>query len=810
MTALLAILPFRERICGALAGPGALVLGAPTGSGKSTQVPRFLLESPALFPGRTLVLQPRRIAARSLAARVAMEARTRLGGKVGYQVRFDSACGRDTAVVFQTYGVFVQQALADPRLSGVGAVLLDEFHERTLECDLALAWIAALRRDLRPDLKVAVLSATMDAARLREYLPDSEGIEVPARTYPIDVSWLAPEGREEPSSHALRALKALAAGGLEGSVLVFMPGMREIRRTVSVLGPFCRRLGIEVRELHGSMELAQQQEVLDADPSKPRVVVSTNVAETSLTIPGVTAVIDSGLHRVAAYSPGRDVNTLYAARISRSNAAQRAGRAGRTAPGRCVRLWARTEEASMAEAVPPEIERLELSALRLQASSLPGVLGWLTPPRPEAWSRAKALLESLGAVTSQGPITARGRALLRYPVSPRLGAVLEDASRAGKEVFDLACAMTAVFESGGSRRRGKTVDLLSAAGDLLSGRGEDLPWESSEILRQLRRLGGSLPGRSASDLGAGAAEVWIAGFKDRLACRSAGGLVYRLADGSKALLPLAKGADAPGLILALEVHETAGAGQSRQVSIPLYLPCSPAAVQRLFPGECAWRSVSEFDERTKRVVHEERLMLGGLVLESKPVEAVRSGRKAAAGLWAEQFASGELRHPGFDEDVGQLLVRVRLAARLYPDLGFPELGPEDWRLIYSEVCEGKNSLKAIEAVPLEPAILDYVGSARAAFLERVLPRRKKLPSGRTGRFTYSESQAAELSARLGDFVGMRGTLSLCEGRLPVVFDILAPNMRTVQKTSDLGSFWSNAYPQVKRELQRRYPKHPWP
>ncbi|MBI4678711.1 MAG: hypothetical protein HY748_14120 [Elusimicrobia bacterium] len=827
----LPIHPHRARILGALSRSGALVLTAPTGSGKSTQTPKFLLEDRRGFPGRVLVLEPRRLAARSLAARVAALAGVRLGREVGYQVRFDSACAKDTTVVFQTYGVFIRRVLSDPWLEGVGTVLLDEFHERTLECDLALAWLKTLRSGRRPDLKIAVLSATLDAGGLLGYLPGAEHIDVPARAFPVDIRWLAPQGREDLGAHALRAMVALGAQKLDGSALVFMPGLKEIKRTVSALGPFCRERGLVLRELHGSMDLADQQKVLDPEAGRRRVIVSTNVAETSLTIPGVTAVIDSGLHRVATYDANRDVNALYVCRVSRSNASQRAGRAGRTAPGRCVRLWGKAEEASMPESLPPEMARLELSGLRLQAASLaahtfpdgagdarppastaslPCGLDWLTPPRPEAWARAGEILAGLKSLDEGGRITTKGKALNRYPVAPRLAGVLEDSRCLGSEAFGLAAAMVAVFESQFSRRKDKTTDLLAAGRDLLEGRAEYLPWEASEMLRQLTRIGGgeslAKTGADERDIGA----VWAAVFTDRLAARARDGLVYQLSDGRKALLPFEKGRVPPDLILAMEVHETAGSGQARQVSVPLYLPCGAETVQRLLPAECAWKEVSEFDERAKRVVKESRLMFRGLALERKQAIADRQDRKAASGLWAEKFASGELRHPGLDDKVRQLEVRIRLAARFYPSQGFPGMGADDWRRVFEQVCEGKNSLKEIEQTSLEPFVVRFLGPARAAFLDKTFPTRKRLPCGGAGRFIYSESKPAELLARLGDFLGMKGTMALCEGRLAVVFDILAPNFRTVQKTADLTSFWSKVYPQVKRELRRKYPKHPWP
>lgn len=786
----LPISPYRDKLVSELARAGALILSAPTGSGKSTQTPQFLLDK---VPGRILVLEPRRLSARSLASRVAAETKTPLGTTIGYQVRFDSKASKDTKVVFQTYGIFIQQLLREPRLPGVGAVLLDEFHERTLECDLALAWLKALRLQ-RPELKLAVMSATLDAGPLSAYMPAAARLDVPGRLFPVETRHLPLGPREGPAEGALAALKDLAREGLDGSVLVFMPGLREIRRTLTVLGPYCREQGFELLSLHGSMELGEQQRALDPG-DKPRVIVATNVAETGLTIPQVTCVIDSGLARVAGYDAARGINTLYLSRISRGSADQRAGRAGRVAPGRCVRLWSKAEEAGMAPALKPEIERLELSALRLQAASLPEKPDWLTAPKEAAWALAGKTLGELGALEGES-LTARGRALLRYPVSPRLSSVLEAALGLGASAYERACAMAAVFET--ERRAGEAGDLAALA-------REELPGDAAQVFRQLRKLGGEPEGSEApGDLEL----VWLRAFSDRLAAREGEGFFYRLADGRGALLSGVK--EPPPLILALEARERAGGGQARQVGVSLYLPCPLSVLERAFPGECRWTEVSEFDERKQRVVKEQRLLWRGLVLERKEAAPRKADRKAAAELWAEKFASGELRHPGLDEKAGQLVTRVKLARRLYPDLGFPEMDAEDWLLIYGELCEGKNSLRDIEKAPLLPRIESYLGRPLSDALDRFLPPTKKLPSGRLGRFTYSESQPPELAARLGDFLKMTGTLSLCEGRLKVVFDILAPNYRTVQKTDDLSSFWANTYPEVKKELKRRYPKHPWP
>lgn len=804
MSAALPISAFREKIVAELLRAGSLILTAPTGSGKSTQTPQFLLGK---VPGRILVLEPRRLSARSLAGRVAVETSSALGKTAGYQVRFDSRCGPETAVVFQTYGVFIAQMLKDPNLSGVGAVLLDEFHERTLECDLALAWLKTLRKSRRPDLKLAVMSATLEAEALARYLPEAARIDVPGRLFTVDIRHHPLASREGPAEGALAALKELAKEGLDGSVLIFMPGLREIRRGLAVLTPYCREQGLELHGLHGGMDLAEQQSVLDKPPRR-RVIIATNVAETGLTIPQVTAVIDSGLHRVAAYDSARGINTLYLSRISRSNALQRSGRAGRTAPGRCVRLWSKGDEAGMAPSLKPEILRLELSSLRLQAGSLPETVDWATAPHEGAWESAGRSLASLGALDEKGHITAHGRALLRYPAPPRVASVLEASRAQGRKAYERACAMAAVFESASDRRPDKAGNLAELGSDIMSGSRDEVSWEASEIFRQFKRLYQD-PGTSETGTRESLSRAWLDAFSDRLAAREGEGAFYRLGDGRGALLPVEK--NAPPLILALDIRERAGGGQARQVGVNLFLPFEVDAVVRAFPSECVWGTAAEFDERRGRVIKEERLTFRGLILDRREVTASRKDdKRLAADLWAEKFASGELLHPGLDEKVKQLVVRVGLARRLYPDMGYPELGTDDWRLIYGEVCAGKNSLKDIERVNLLPHIESYLGRGLADFLDRSLPTSKKLPSGKAGRFTYHESQPAELSARLGDFVKMTGTLSLCEGRLAVAFDVLAPNYRTVQKTRDLGSFWANTYPTVKKELQRRYPRHPWP
>jgi ATP-dependent helicase HrpB len=366
--------------------------------------------------------------------------------------------------------------------------------------------------------------------------------------------------------------------------------------------------------------------------------------------------------------------------------------------------------------------------------------------------------------------------------------------------------MTAILESPMERRKDKTVDLEKEAVGLISGETGNLPRETAEIFNQLRSLH-----RKQSTLNPQLSILhacWLAAYADRLAGRVGGaGQVYQLGDGRKALLPLGGKAEMPRLVLALGIHETAGAGQNRQITIPVYLSCEPDLVERMFSGECSWTEVPEWDEKKKKVVKEERLMFRGLALSSRQM---KQDRKESAGLWAEKLASGEVKLSSHDEKVEQLVIRIRLGGKYYPDYGFPAMNADDWKLVYGEVCQGKNSIQEIEKVDLYKHISRYIGQMLSDFFEKTFPSRIKMLSGKFGRITYFESQPPELSARLGDFIGFKIPFSLCEGRLAVNFDILAPNYRTVQKTNDLASFWKNTYPAIKKELQRKYPRHPWP
>jgi ATP-dependent helicase HrpB len=867
----LPILAHRQAIAAAVRQDRVLILCAPPGTGKSTQVPRFLLDR----PGKILVLQPRRIAARNLALRVAEELGEAVGGTVGYQVRFEGKSREDTRILYQTYGVFFQQLLGDPLLEGIGTVLLDEFHERTLEADATLAWLKRLRAEARPDLAMVVMSATLELEGLKAYLHPAPLIEVAAVTFPVEIQHQPPMTQEAASLQALRAFKRLLSQGLSGSVLIFMPGQGEIRRTLEAFDPLCRQHGIGLHELHGSMDMEAQQRALRAPRSGTCVIVATNVAETSLTIPGVTIVIDSGQARIAAYSPQRDMNTLYLGSISLQNARQRAGRAGRTAPGICVRLWSADRERAMPAALDPEILRVEPTDMALSLHSLadrfgrirkPGppapnasapsppaegrmLIPWLTPPSRELWDMAEHALERIGALRPPAPgntqdtdaaggsrITDVGRALVRFPAHPVLARVLLDARRAG--VGSQAAAMAAVLESQTRRPKGAPADLFILGADLAADvEARHFDRETRESYKQLLRLlersprEDPLPGapprgpnpsgkpapahrltpqQEEDALRAAATACWLIPFQDRIAVRVEKSQSFVLADGRKGVVEAGQVPAAVTVILALELHETGGANQNRQVGIPMLLPCESAWVEAAFPGECRWAKVGGWDETRKRVTQEEHLLFRGLALERKTLKDGVLSPEESERLLVDKLVSGEIELPGYDDEAKQWVQRIRLAARHFPEYGLPKLDDEDWRLIYHEICEGRSSVRDLENVSVSRAIREYLGPSLAAFVDKAAPVSMKLPGVKQGKFTYFENAPPELSARLGDFVGMEGRLTILEGKVEVVYDILAPNYRTVQKTADLTSFWKNTYPEVKKELKRRYPKHPWP
>ena len=783
-----AILP---QIVTAVRERGSLVLEAPPGAGKTTRAPRALLD---VTDGQVVVLEPRRLAARLAAQRVASELGERVGERIGYQVRFENVTSPKTRLRFVTQGVLARQLIGDPELRGVGAVVLDEFHERQLEGDLALAMARRLQRGARRDLKIVVMSATLDAAPIAEYL-GAPRLRAEGRRFDVAIDHL-----ERPDERALdvqvaQASARLVREGLEGDVLVFLPGAAEIRRAQSACAELAQRAGLVVLPLYGDLAPAEQDRALAPAPAgKRKVILSTNVAETSLTIEGIVAVVDSGWARIASHAPWSGLPMLRLAKISRASAAQRAGRAGRTQPGRCLRLYTKHDHDTRPEHELPEIRRLDLAetmlALRSAGVGDVGAFDWLDRPEPAALEHAEELLERLGAFDRSGQVTPLGRRMLRFPLHPRQARIVCEAEARG--VAEEGCQVAALLGERGMRSGGDghgRSDLLAALGDSNTRSKIDRPFK--QLLRLSER--GAKPAGNPED----ATLISIlAGYPDRVARRR--GPRSRdvvLASGGGARLSDASVVREAELLVAIDAEEKREAGRpGAQLIVHTASEIEPEWLADLFPD--ALRETDELRWQGERVEAVRRVMYDQLALEERtgpPRDA-----EAAARLLCE---AARARGIGNLWDAGEV---DRLVARLE----FAGFAP-DVDAALTALCQGRTSLTDLRDASLTGALLDALDGKQRAQLDRLAPDRITLPGGRSTRIQYDRGKPPSLESRLQDFFGMADGPRVGNG-VPVVLHLLAPNQRAVQVTTDLAGFWERHYPQIRRELMRKYPKHAWP
>ncbi|MCC6293372.1 MAG: ATP-dependent helicase HrpB [Bryobacterales bacterium] len=739
-----------------------LVLEAEPGAGKTTRVPPVLLEF-----GEVLVLEPRRVAARMAARRVAQEMGETPGGTVGYQVRFDEAAGPRTRLRFLTEGVLTRRLLADPELRGVAVVVLDEFHERHLDGDAALALLLRLQRTARPDLKLVVMSATIEGGRVAAHLGGCPVVRSRGRLFDTVVEY-TPFASEPLEETVASALERVSTGGLDGDVLVFLPGAREIRAAMRACERTLARLDAEGLPLFGDLPPEEQDRALLPSPRR-KVIFSTNVAESSLTIEGVRVVIDSGLARVARDSVHTGLPELYVTRISQASATQRAGRAGRTGPGRVVRLYPREDLLRRPAQDTPEILRRELSGLCLELQAMrvgdPEALPWLDAPPEASLAAARELLKRIGA--SGGDQAA----MARLPLHPRLSAMCIEAGRRGAS--ELACEAAALLSAGeyGRESRGG-MDLLDA-----------LHREPSFTARRIRDQVARIvkPRRGARDE-AGLLHAVLRGYADRL---------RRLRDGS--------------LAVALDIEERKDRGEPL---LRLYARVEPEWLIDLWPERVEERDTVEWHRTGERVERVSALVFDGLVLEETRGRAVDPAR-AAALLAAKALETGLHRFAGQEELAAYHLRRAFAAG----SCGVPPLDEEVVRETLESLCQGLTSFSELAVACRDGAFCKALDArldagARRRF-EELAPARLRLPSGRTAAVRYEPGKPPVVAARLQEFFGMKESPRI-GGATPLLIELLAPNMRPVQTTTDLAGFWARLYPQLRRELGRRYPKHSWP
>jgi len=745
-----------------------LVIEAPPGAGKTTRVPPALL---GLVSGEVVVLEPRRIAARMAARRVAWELGEEVGGVVGYQVRFEEKIGPKTRLRFVTEGILTRRLLTDPTLKGVDAVVLDEFHERHLASDLALALLKRLQRS-RPELRIVVMSATLEAAPIARYLDDCPVFRSEGRLFPLTIRYL-PYSPEPLPTQVGRAVELLLAGGESGNILAFLPGIAEIRRTMRECEAIARRAGLLVLPLHGDLTPAEQDRAV-MPSSERKLLLATNVAESSVTVEGVTAVIDSGLARFAAYSPWTGMPTLQVGRVSRASATQRAGRAGRTAAGKVLRLYPEDDYRLRPEHDLPEIARADLSQLVLNLRAMQvEELDWLDAPPAEAMASAASLLDRLGGT---GKMAER---LARFPLPPRLSRILVEAMDRG--VGEDGCRAAALLGLG---VRSEKNDLLAAI-DLPPD--QRLRQHTEQLLRMAR------PAKQTTHDDDALLLSVLTGFPDRVARRRAGNQV---------MLATGISAEVMGAPPAYEFMIALDAEDRRENALPLIRMTAriePEWLLDLFPEGIEERAKVVWNRMTERVEKASALLYDELTIEESRGAATGESAGEAAELLVRK--AGEVGIGQFveEEALDNFLERVSFAGLDAPDIG-AALG---------ELCAGLQGFAELRlAAKNFMALLEARVDGRR--LKEVAPTNIRLKNGRQTKVHYEQGRAPWIASRLQDFFGMKETPRIGPEKTPVVVHLLAPNHRAVQMTTDLAGFWERLYPQVRRELMRRYPRHAWP
>jgi ATP-dependent helicase HrpB len=805
-----------------------LVLEAPPGAGKTTRVPRALLD--AGVQGEILVLEPRRLAARLAARRVAEELGERVGEQIGYRIRFEEAVSARTRVVFVTEGVLTRRLLSDPELRGVGAVLLDEFHERHLQGDVALALLRRLQRQ-RPTLQLLVMSATLEAEPVAAFL-GCPSLRAEGRRFDVTIEYAGRPGERPLESDVAVALRKLVTDGLDGDVLVFLPGAAEIRKAAAACAPVAAQAGLDVVLLHGDLPPAEQDRAIAPGPRR-KVILSTNVAETSITVEGVVAVIDSGLARVASLSPWSGVSTLKVQRISRASAAQRAGRAGRLRPGRCIRLYTQHDHDTRPAQDAPEIRRLDLADMMLLlAASGERVdeLGWLESPPVAAVEAARSLLRRLGAIDADDRVTALGRRMTRFPLHPRQARLLVEA--VGRGVGRDGCVVAALI---GERdlvwQRPRRAEV-SGDSDLLSdlerfreaGRGGLQPDRArslgldvgaaltiDRVRRQLEPLVGRGP--AARDPDEALRASILAGYPDRVARRRRRGEPeLLLSGGGTAQLSDASVVRDADLVVVVDAEQRAevrgGAVVARSVTAiePDWL--IDVAAERL------QETVSyEWNASAERVEVVERMIYDQLALDERRAWPSQLAAADAAEVSRVLFEAARARGTAAfvePEELDRLLGRIAFVRAHLPEAAIPEVNAAALDATLAELCQGRDSFAELREAGFQSALVARLGPNAAALLAREAPEKITLPGGRAVRVQYPGGQPPFVASRLQDFFGLTSGPTLARGRVPLTLHLLAPNQRAVQVTSDLAGFWSRHYPALRRELGRRYPRHAWP
>lgn len=811
----------------------SVVLRAPAGAGKTTRVPPAVLDAGLAGESQVLVLQPRRVAARAAARRIAFERGGRLGDEIGYQVRFDEQVSARTRIRVATEGILLRLLFDDPFLERLGVVIFDEFHERSLAADVALGMVRRLQQTVRPDLRIVVMSATLAAEPIAEYLGGCPVVECAGRTFPVDVRYLRqPDPRPIHVQAAEAALRQLEH--TPGDVLVFLPGVGEIRRTQEELATL---RDVAVMPLYGDLPAEQQDAVL-APCSRRKIVLATNVAETSITVDGITSVVDSGLARVASFDSRVGLDRLDLQKISKAAADQRAGRAGRTAPGICQRLWDERSHAVRPDFETPEIRRVDLAGTVLDlwcwgerdVASFP----WFEPPRPAAVEQALALLTRLGAIDGND-VTPLGRQIARFPAHPRLGRLLLEGQTRGcaREAALLAALLSERdpfqrraddrpgprgIPTARHRSRSDTLDRLQALEDFeqrgtrdsalgtIHANGARFLFRARDQFLELLPRDGKRRNHETTDGEAVSDEAilrsLLAAFPDRLARRRGPGDRRGVLVGGRGVKLAPQSAVTDGLLfLCLDVD----AGDSEA------LVREASTIEREWLPPEPLREADElfFHPTHRKIVARRRLYWDDLLLDETNAPLPEAGRVAEA-LYAASAGQLDQVFPRDDAAVQSFLQRLRCLARWMPELSLPTIEPPQLLAVLRDLCHGRSSLDELRQAPWLDYLRALLTPEQARALEREAPERLTVPSGSHLRLTYEPDRPPVLAVRIQEVFGLTETPRIAGGRVPVLLHLLAPNQRPEQITEDLRSFWQTVYPQIRKSLRQRYPKHAWP
>ena len=819
----------------ALKSANSVVLKAPAGAGKTTRVPPALLAAGLAPFGQIVMLEPRRIAARTAARRMAFECNQRVGQSVGYRVRFEESVSRDTKILIVTEGILLRRLQDDPFLEGIDVVIFDEFHERRLDSDLALAMVRRVQQTVRPELKIVVMSATLDPASIAKYLGDCPIVESEGRLHPVRIDYLRRVERQHISELAISGIETVLQQ-TDGDVLVFLPGVGEIMKTRSELEPLARRHNLEIFTLFGDMSPEEQDRVL-APCGKRKVVLSTNVAETSVTIEGVTAVVDTGLARQMQFDADIGLDRLELTPVSRASCDQRAGRAGRTQPGICLRLWEEASHRRRSDFDSAELNRVDLSSavLRLYAWGEADIceFPWFENPPAASLDHAVKLLRLLGAIDDSG-VTGLGKILVRFPVSPRIGRLLVEAHRLGQpERATLMAAMlserdpffrgpaadrgvrnTSIKTTSARRSRSDVLDRLFAVEDFLQTGQTESPFGevNRNAVRTLNQVARQLFAALRDELGTSRDESidpeeallcsLVAGFPDRVARRRDATSDKGLMVGGRGVRLGPKSAvQKSPLFLCVDID---GAGTDALVR-------QASEVNREWLPQTLLRSGDElfFHPTQKQVVARRRVAFDDLVLEETPA-AITDRDAAAEVLFASARSQLDMVMPSDDDAFANFLARVRCLKQWMPDLPLPALDEEMLLDVLRELCHGRRSFAELKSAPWLSTLQSRMNYALVQTIEHEAPERISVPTGSRMKLTYEEGRPPVLAVRIQEVFGMQQTPRVAGGRVPVLLHLLAPNMRAQQVTDDLASFWANTYEDVRKELKRRYPKHSWP